>query len=343
MAQVAAGPAGFDMTLLDITELLNGDVLTRTSTTYRLDLGYEIVTFTGSGFSYDGAGDPVGGVVTGISRTDTWDGQLIADVTGISIPVSTFVYWTLNGLTLTAVQTVFAGSDTMTGSNNPDGNVLAGLAGDDLLTGGIHGDLLDGGAGNNTIFGGDGDDTIGAPESAGANYMRAGTGDDIVIGGAGYDDVNGNQGEDTIDGQGGDDWLLGGQGNDLIQTAAGNVILNGNLGNDTVAGGSGADAVRGGQGDDLLSAGAGDDRLHGDRGNDTMTGGSGADTFVFSAFGGADRITDFNGAAGDRIQLEPGAAYTLAQAGADTELTLSGGERLVLVGVQSAGVGGWII
>lgn len=136
----------------------------------------------------------------------------------------------------------------------------------------------------------------------------------------------------------GDDWLLGGQGNDLIVARTGDVILNGNLGNDTVTAGVGNDFVRGGQGNDILQAASGNDHLYGDRGDDTLTGGSGADVVHVSVNGGLDRITDFNGAQGDRIQLDAGATYTLAQVGSDTVLSLSSGDQLTLIGVQRASV-----
>ncbi len=55
-------------------------------------------------------------------------------------------------------------------------------------------------------------------------------------------------------------------------------------------------------GRDTLFGGAGDDLLTGGRGVDRLTGGTGADRFVF-ATPGRDRITDFNAAEGDRIDL----------------------------------------
>lgn len=184
----------------------------------------------------------------------------------------------------------------------------------------------------------------GALDSAGSNYLSGGAGDDILIGGAGLDHVNGDGGRDSIDGgAGGDDWLFGGAGDDLVVAHAGNVTINGALGADTVAGGAGDDLVRGGQGDDIVNGGGGNDRLFGDRGADTITGGAGADIFHFSAAGGPDCITDFDGAEGDRIQLDPGAAYTLRQSGANAELVLSSGDTLTLIGVQSSSLAGWIL
>ena len=45
----------------------------------------------------------------------------------------------------------------------------------------------------------------------------------------------------------------------------------------------------------------------------------------------------------DRVQLDPGATYTVAQMGADTVITMGGGGQMVLVGVQlSSLTQGWI-
>lgn len=203
----------------------------------------------------------------------------------------------------------------------------AGGAGADVIHGNAGGNSIDGGAGSDTIDGG----------SGGRNQLFGGDGADSILGGADFDAINGNKGDDVIDGgSGGADWLLGGQGDDRITAHAGDVILNGNLGADTINGGPGADALRGGQGDDLLNGGDGADQLFGDRGNDQMSGGAGADVFHFAVAGGIDRILDFNAAEGDRIQLDGAPAYTVAQSGANTVINVgSGGDQLILVGVQS--------
>ena len=77
--------------------------------------------------------------------------------------------------------------------------------------------------------------------------------------------------------------------------------IRGNGGHDTLQGGGDADRLFGGAGNDLLRGGAGADRL---------IGGAGADLFVFRAVQhsgfaaeGRDTILDFNGTAGDRIDL----------------------------------------
>jgi Ca2+-binding RTX toxin-like protein len=78
----------------------------------------------------------------------------------------------------------------------------------------------------------------------------------------------------------------------------------GNLGDDTLFGGQGGDVLFGGQGGDLLIGNLGDDTLNGNLGNDTISGGDGADLVVVQSSGGIDVMTDFDGAAGDRVQIE---------------------------------------
>lgn len=214
----------------------------------------------------------------------------------------------------TVIEEVRAGSGADTIAGNAAGNVLLGNVGNDLL------------------YGREGDD-----------FLRGGTGDDRLEGGAGFDDLQGNTGVDTVLGGMGQDWVLGGQGNDMVSGDEGADIVNGNIGDDTASGGVGADTVRGGQGDDLLAGGDGDDFLSGDRGSDTITGGGGADRYYFFVGSGLDRITDFNGAEGDRIELQAG-GYTLARQGGDAVLTLSSGDRLVLASVDWASLEpGWIV
>ncbi|CAN7437293.1 calcium-binding protein [Phenylobacterium sp. LjRoot225] len=179
--------------------------------------------------------------------------------------------------------------------------------------------------------------------SASGDAMFGAGGDDSLTGLGGADRLQGNQGRDTLVGGQGDDWVVGGKDNDQLFGDTGDDIVNGNLGADTCSGGEGADIVRGGQANDLLDGGAGGDWLSGDLGDDTLTGGAGADVFYFFAGGGLDRVLDFSVADGDRVQVLPGQSYSLSQSGADTVIDLSGGGRLVLVGVQLSSLpGGWI-
>lgn len=87
--------------------------------------------------------------------------------------------------------------------------------------------------------------------------------------------------------------LVGAALDDLLSGRGGNDTLHGDIGNDVLLGGSGRDRLFGGAGRDQLEGGAG---------RDTLTGGAGGDSFVFRSSGeSGDRITDFDGAAGDRL------------------------------------------
>ncbi|MBX3485267.1 MAG: M10 family metallopeptidase C-terminal domain-containing protein [Phenylobacterium sp.] len=220
-------------------------------------------------------------------------------------------------------------------------NAIGGF-GADTINGNALNNVLSGNAGADRIFGGAGADTIDG--GSGTNYLRGDEGDDSIVGGSGFDDINGNMGNDTAYGGAGDDWVVGGKDNDLLFGEAGDDIVYGNLGDDTCHGGAGNDIVRGGQGDDSLTGGAGNDYVSGDRGDDTMTGGAGADTFHTSADAGIDRVLDFNAAEGDRVLLDPGTPYSVAQVGADVVITLgSPADRMILVNVQLSTLpDGWI-
>lgn len=199
------------------------------------------------------------------------------------------------------------------------------------LVGGAEADILRGEAGEDTLWGGDGQDTL-----------WGGEGNDRVEGGADFDQINGNQGDDTAWGGDGDDWVVGGKDQDRLYGDAGFDVVYGNLGNDTCYGGDGADWVRGGQGDDIIDGGAGNDWMAGDRGNDTVTGGAGADKFYFFAGAAIDRVTDFSSASGDRVQLDPGQAYTLSYTADGVVVDLGNGDQLILAGVTQASLGDWL-
>lgn len=192
-----------------------------------------------------------------------------------------------------------------------------------------------------TILGGALNDTIGAV--SGSNLLRGGDGNDSIVGGAGFDTINGNMGDDICLGGAGADRVSGGKGDDALYGQLGDDTVFGNLGNDLCNGGAGADIIRGGQQDDTLRGGLGNDWLSGDRGDDTVTGGAGADVFHTFAGAGLDRVTDFRLADGDRVQLDAGTQYSVAQVGDDTVISMTGGGQMVLVGVSQASLtGDWI-
>ena len=215
-----------------------------------------------------------------------------------------------------------SGADKLAVDGKRDTIIDAG-AGDDVLTGG--------GVGHNTLIGGDGDDKYTVKSIYDTVVETAGGGHDQVTAhvdhtladnveelkmvgearyGAGNDldnKITGSAGDDEIHGLGGNDQIGGGSdGNDRLFGGDGDDVVNGGVGNDTLSGDAGNDKLDGGDGDDSLTGGAGADTLQGGAGLDTMTGGSGADTFYFGKNdlgAGAEIITDFSHAEGDRISL----------------------------------------
>ena len=220
-------------------------------------------------------------------------------------------------------------------------NAIGGF-GADTLNGNALDNVLHGEGANDTLMGGAGNDTLDG--GSGGNFIRGEDGNDSMVGGHLFDDIHGNMGHDTGVGGGGGDFVVGGKDNDLLLGDDGDDVVFGNLGEDTCYGGAGQDVVRGGQGNDTLDAGSGDDFVSGDRGNDTMIGGAGADRFHSSSDAGIDRVLDFNILEGDRVMLDPGTQFTVAQVGNDTVITMaSPNDQVILVGVQMSTLPqGWI-
>lgn len=124
-------------------------------------------------------------------------------------------------------------------------------------------------------------------------------------------------------------------GNDTLAGGAGRDTLSGFAGADLLQGWAGDDRLYGGGGNDTLVGGAGADRLWGERGNDRLTGGDGADWFEFTAGCGADRITDFSYAAGDRIHLASGMGHRVtADASGFALVDLGHGDRVTLENIR---------
>jgi Ca2+-binding RTX toxin-like protein len=98
----------------------------------------------------------------------------------------------------------------------------------------------------------------------------------------------------------------------------------------------------------------GNDTLEGGPGADTLTGGRHADVFIFARKAGADRITDFSGAEGDRLHLradlfgtQPSGATVVSRHASVTSqgvlLDFGGGDSILLQGLRSTtGLADWI-
>ncbi|MGH6910992.1 MAG: calcium-binding protein, partial [Phenylobacterium sp.] len=164
-------PVGTNMDLFDIGLLATGSMSQRTATGYHVDLGDEVLAFTGTGFTFNPAGDAVtGGTVTGLQ--DQYQGAVNFSISGFSIAATTFASWGAAHDNATAKAAIFAGADVVTGGNFDD--LLRSYGGADTLSGGLGADTLDGGAGDDVINGGAGHDVI--TTGAGADIVMVGLG-----------------------------------------------------------------------------------------------------------------------------------------------------------------------
>ncbi|WP_296596759.1 calcium-binding protein [Phenylobacterium sp.] len=309
MATLTAGSLGVDFDLLDLGPLAGATQSAATPTSVSLSISGVTAQIFGSGFTYGSSGPPSTGTIQRI--VVSVDAGLAYDIAGLNVSSAAFRGWVSAGDNAAAKAGLFVGDDQFVGSPAAD--------------------RLYAYAGNDTVGGGQGADTI--VEQSGSNYLRGDEGDDQITGGSGFDDINGNMGNDTASGGLGDDWVVGGKDNDRLFGEDGGDLVYGNLGDDYCDGGAGNDTIRGGQQNDSLSGGGGDDFVSGDRGDDTMTGGPGADMFHSSADAGVDRVIDFNVNEGDRVLLDPGTTYSVAQVGGDTVITMSAGQ-VILAGVS---------
>lgn len=129
--------------------------------------------------------------------------------------------------------------------------------------------------------------------------------------------------------------LSGGPGPDRLRGSEGGEFILGRGGDDVIEGRGGADTIRAGMGADRIDGGPGGDWISGDKGDDEIRGGPGADVFVSRSGAGLDLVLDFSLAEGDRVVVEPGSAFVVAQEGPDAVVRMDGA-RLVLKGVRAA-------
>ncbi len=198
-----------------------------------------------------------------------------------------------------------------------------GIQGGFLIANGVVIENAIGGSGADTITGNDAWNMVDG--RGGADVIKLGIGNDVAFAGAGADQAYGGWGNDKLSGGAGDDTISGGMGDDFVFAGADNDVIYAGMGNDVVFAGSGADTVFGGAGNDTIWGGAG---------NDQLWGGLGADQFAFAAGSGADTISGFNQAEGDRLALQ-GQTYTTSNVGGNVVLALSGGGSITLEGVSN--------
>jgi Tol biopolymer transport system component len=199
-------------------------------------------------------------------------------------------------------------------SGTPNGDVLRGTNGDDVICGGAGNDRIEATGGDDTILGGAGTDKIDYRDAADRvlvdmRRVRARSGEtratlygvesvlgsrhaDEMFGGDVRDSFAGYAGDDALIGRGGDDTLSGGDGDDVLRPGLGGDDVNGGNGRDSVSFIDAQERVRVnlgsnfafGQGDDLILAiekvigSAYDDFIIGTDGANVLRGGDGEDT-----------------------------------------------------------------
>ncbi|MFN9547537.1 MAG: T9SS type A sorting domain-containing protein, partial [Cyanobacteriota bacterium] len=195
-------------------------------------------------------------------------------------------------------------------------------------------------------------------ETTACNSLTGNQNSNNLVGNRNGNSINGGGGNDTVDGGDGNDVIIGGDGggNDLYQGGNGIDTINYSSivgysvtvslatasasgdGADTlrdienVIGGSRNDVITGSSVNNTLNGGRGNDRLTGGRGADRLAGGVGADVFRYLAItdsnvtaANRDAIVDFNGRAGDRVDLSS----------IDANSQLSGNQAFNFIGAAS--------
>ena len=99
----------------------------------------------------------------------------------------------------------------------------------------------------------------------------------------------------------------------------------------TLTGNSENNSIVGGTKNDKISGDAGNDSLWGGKGNDTLIGGAGADTFIYKIKEGNDKISDYNFAEGDELQILGGTfkKSSFSAKSGNLTLTINGGGKII--------------
>jgi Ca2+-binding RTX toxin-like protein len=228
-----------------------------------------------------------------------------------------------NGADSGAAFVIFGGAQATATATST--TVLDGTTGNDNVTGGDTAEIL---------FGRDGADSLNG--GGGADVLYGNKGLDLILGGEGADIVFGGQNAGALSlGEGSTTALR--DGVETLSGGGGDDILYGNHGSDLIYGGRDGDALFGGQEGDSLFGNNGDDTLGGNRGNDFLEGGAGADLFRFSTNGGADTISDFSVAEGDRISAAT-TRLSVVDSASGALISFDGGYTVALTGVSASEV-----
>ena len=226
---------------------------------------------------------------------------------------------------------------------------LTGSAFNDTLEG-IAGSVLDGAGGTNTVSYAHA--SAGVAVSLALQGVMQNTGGDGIEGLFNFRNIIGSAFNDTLEGIAGS--VLDGGGGintaSFAHAASGvsvSLLLQGqaqNTGGDGTQTLTNFENLTGSAFDDHLAGDANANVLNGDGGADVLTGGGGADTFVLQPGYGADEITDFSHAQGDKIDLTAIAGLNTfgallareVQVGPNTVINLPGGGTVTLDGVAMA-------
>lgn len=293
-----------------------------------IDAYTDVENVIGSTFNDTLAGNSLDNVLNGGAGNDLLDGGAH---TASGFDIASYAYTngavTVNLNTLTAQNTVSAGSDTLT---NIQG--LIGSDFNDTLTGDGSANWIDGGLGADTLVGGGGIDTLAYSSATGSVTVVLNgsnsqgdtlSGFENLLGSLNPDSLTGDSANNVIEGDLGDDILIGGGNSggvgdtvsysratssvtvNLSQTSPQDTIaagldtisgfnsLTGSDYNDILTGDLSANVISGGQGDDFLIGSTGGDTLAGGSGKDTVSYvNSGSVTVTINGFATHDSVTD---------------------------------------------------
>ena len=259
-------------------------------------------TFRGN-FVVDATGlvfnDVISGTINEIEAVD--DGNTIFTLTGLAMSIPAFKTFLAADNTQGFLAAVFAGNDTLLGSDKQDlSDAMAGFAGNDSIVGAGGSDNLRGDAGNDTLDGGGGSDTL-----------TGGAGNDSLIGGDGNDTYVIDSAKDVISEAGAEleDRVVAPFAVDLTLatfdgiehvtlTGSGAFKLTGDEFGNMLIGNGGANVLDGGVFTDVL----GSDPV------DTLIGGAGNDIYIVRETD--DVIVELPGGGIDQVKAF--ATYTLS-------------------------------
>lgn len=263
MARLVVSPRfSLRMDLISVADLWDGRVVVSDGDYIRIRNDASSTTDYDGAFLYDVATDElVGGDLFEITH---FSGSSVAyTIEGLDLDMGRFLDWAESDLTDTALATIFAGRDQLTGGNGAD--YLEGFGG---------ADVLDGRGGADDLVGGFGNDTYHVDNAADAVIEEVGQGNDRVFARVSYA-LTENSAVEVLSG--------------ALASSARALSLTGNAFANTLVGHDGASR---------LDGDAGNDRLDGAYGNDWLSGGAGQDQFRFttdlSRRHNVDTIADFN-------------------------------------------------